>query len=211
MKYSYREGVEKPKSRKWVVLPIFLVLAIVYGALNYLSPAILYVVEPADTTAKTLIANKPQQGNDRLYIPKINANIAVVGGSDGTTVLQSGASQRSVDSGNPSEGGNYVLVASRLSLGYTPSETKQKSSFYHLGKLSSGDDIYVDYDGTRYAYKVELRKTVDDDTAALEVRSDKPRLTLYTAEAGSHDTVVAKQVGKIVWTSGKPKLQAIED
>lgn len=211
MKYNYREGVEKPKSKKWVILPLLVLLGGVYALVNYLAPAVYYVTEPTDTTAKKLVAERPKRGENRLYIPKINADImiALVEG-DEAFAFEKGAVQRSSNSGDPKEGGNYVLTANRFSLGLTPMETKAKSPFYHLDKLSAGDDIYIDYQGIRYAYKVEERKAVEDVTQ-VEERTDEPQLTLYTTEAANRQVVIAKQIGKVVWTNSQPKLQPLPD
>ena len=205
MKYNYREGVEKSKSRKRFIFPVVVVVMGLYAVATYLAPEILYVVEPADATAKKLVTERPAVGRNRLYIPKLNADIAIVAEDSGESAGSS-AQERSIVSGTPSEGGNYVLAANRFSLGFTPMDTKAKSPFYHLGKLSSGDDIYLDYKGVRYAYKVDEIKTAENITQ-YEERTDEPRLTLYMNEAAGRYVVTAKQTGKIIWTSGQPKLQ----
>ena len=183
-----------------------------YVVVNYFSPEILYVVEPPDTTAKKLVSNKPGQDENRLYIPKLNADIVIIPAEGNEELgLEKGAVQRAVNNGNPKDGGNYVLVANRLSLGLTPMETKTKSSYYHLGKLSKGDDIYVDYGGTRYGYKVVDRKSGDTNVSDVEEQTDTPQLTLYSTEAADRQIIVAEQTGKIIWTNGQPKLQALPD
>lgn len=205
MKYNYREGIEKPKSRKRFIFPVLILVGGLYTLVTYLAPEILYVVEPPDATAKRLVTERPGQGQDRLYIPKLNADVRVA--SDGDDAA---AQERSTVSGSPSEGGNYVLAANRFSFGLTPMDTKAKSPFYHLGKLSTGDDIYLDYKGVRYAYKVAEIKPVEDITM-YENRTDEPQLTLYMTETAERKVVVAKQTGKIVWTSGQPKLQPLPE
>lgn len=209
MKYNYREGIEKTKSRKRFIFPAVIVLGGLYATVTYLAPEILYVVEPPDATAKKLVTERPAQGKERLYIPKLNADIGIVSG-DSSEAADSTAQERSLVSGNPSEGGNYVLAANRFSLGLTPMDTKAKSPFYHLGKLTSGDDIYLDYKGVRYAYKVKEIKVAENITE-YENRTDEPQLTLYTSEAAERQVITAKQTGKIVWTSGQPKLQPLPD
>lgn len=209
MKYNYREGVEKTKSRKRLIVPALLVVTALYAVVTYLAPEILYVAEPPDTTAKKLVTERPSAGQNRLYIPKLNADIAIVAEDSGESA-DTAAQERSIVSGSPSEGGNYVLAANRFSLGLTPMDTKAKSPFYHLGKLSSGDDIYLDYKGVRYAYKVDEIKTAENITQ-YEERTDEPRLTLYMNEAAGRQVVTAKQTGKIVWTSGQPKLQPLPE
>ena len=140
MKYNYREGVERTKSRKRLILPVVILLVGLYAVVNYLAPEIFYVVEPPDATAKKLVSERPNKGQEHLYIPKINANMPIISEDSGDTPDQA-AQERSVVSGTPGQGGNYILVANRFSLGFTPMETKAKSPFYHLGKLGRGDDI----------------------------------------------------------------------
>ena len=203
MKYDYREGVQKPVSRKRLIIPMILLLVIAYGIVDYLAPAILYVVNAPDTTAKRLVSERPKAGDNRLYIPKINADIAIE--DDGAA---SAASPVSSGNGNPKEGGTYTLEADRYNLALTPSQTQEQSPFYHLGNLQKGDDIYVDYSGARYAYKIENVDSVSDTTES-EGRTEEPTLVLYTRGGDSHQLVRAKQVGMIVWTSGQPKLRPL--
>ena len=209
MKYNYREGIERTKSQKRLILPVLVLLAGLYAVVNYLAPEILYVIEPPDATAKKLVSERPSQGQDHLYIPKINANVPIISEDNGDAP-DAVAQERSITSGTPGEGGNYVLAANRFSLGLTPMETKAKSPFYHLGKLSSGDDIYVDYKGVRYAYKVEKIEAAES-SESYEDRTDEPYLTLYMTEASQRQIVTAKQVGKVVWTNDQPKLQPLPD
>ena len=209
MKYNYREGIEKTKSRKRFAVPLLIVVGGLYALATYLAPEILYVVEPPDATAKKLVTERPVAGQYRLYVPKLNADIPIVA-EDSSESADAAAQERSIVSGNPSEGGNYVLAANRFSLGLTPMDTKAKSPFYHLGKLSTGDDVYLDYKGVRYAYKVEGVKAAEN-ISRDEERTDEPRLTLYMNEAANRQVVTAKQTGKIVWTSGQPKLQPLPE
>ena len=41
MKYNYREGVEKTKSRKRLIVPALLVVTALYAVVTYLAPEIL--------------------------------------------------------------------------------------------------------------------------------------------------------------------------
>lgn len=214
MKYNYKEGAEKRKNRKLVAFPIIGLLGGAYLLANVLSPAIPSFSGPADSTAKKLVSLAPDTDENRVYVPKINIDVPVVPIEDNEAIaLEKGAVQRSPTSGNPKDGGNYVVTAHRFNLGITPWQTRSNSPFYHLAKLSAGDDIYVDYDGVRYAYKVEERKIVAPTDEAIEARTDDDRLTIYSSElVGSgtdREIVVAKPVGKIVWTNGKPKLQSL--
>lgn len=214
MKYIYGEGLEKPKSYKWLFVPFAIFLAVAYVFANIQAPVILASLQSPDETAKKLASSQPEDAG-RLYIPKINLDTPLEDAdSDEITALANGAVQRSPQSGNPSEGGNFVVTAHRFSLALVPTQTKQRSTFYHLDKLSNGDDVYVDYKSTRYAYTVEKRSTMKATDTDIEQRSDEPRLTLYAVEEsenGKREVVTAKMIGEVVWTNGQPKIKAKSD
>lgn len=210
MKYNYREGVEKQKSRAWATFSVLGIFGGMYVLVNALSPVLLDAIVPADATAKKLISLQPDTSQNRTYIPKINLDVTIVPvEGDEKLALEKGAIQRSEASGNPKDGGNYVLAANRFNLGLTPQQTKAKSPFYHINKLNTGDDIYVDYEGVRYAYKVEERRIVPAASPEIETATDDSRLTMYASSGTGHEVVVAKPVGKIVWQGGKPLLKSL--
>lgn len=214
MKYHYKEGTQRRKSRKWTALPVIGLIGGFYLLANTLSPAVPAVFGPSDSTAKKLVSLKPDLAENRIYVPKINIDVAVVPieGNE-AQALEKGAVQRSPASGNPSDGGNFVIAAHRFNLGLTPTQTRAQSPFYHINKLSVGDDIYVDYKGERYAYKVEERRLVEPTAIEIEERTDDNRLTMYSCELAGpeagREVVIAKPVGKIVWSDGKPKLKSL--
>lgn len=213
MRYEYRRGIQKPK-RWWVALPVVGVLVGAYVLFNSLAPAIPIYASVPDETVKKLTATKPALNENRLYIPKINVDIAAVPieGNE-TLALEKGAVHRSPESGNPKDGGNYVLAAHRFQLGFTPQQTRKKSPFYHIDKLGTGDEVYVDYSGIRYAFKVVERKFVAPDAVEVEAKTDKDQLTLYSCELAGPDTgrevVIAEPTGTIVWVNGSPKLKTL--
>jgi LPXTG-site transpeptidase (sortase) family protein len=214
MKYNYEDGIERRKSRKWVLLPVVGLLGGAYMLVNALAPAAPDVFSSADTTAKKLVSLQPTLSENRIYVPKINVDVAVVPVEGNESLaLEKGAVQRAPGSGDPKEGGNYVVAAHRFNLGFTPAQTRAKSPFYHINKLSSGDDIYVDYKGKRYAYKVTERRTVEPTAVEIEARTDDDRLTMYSCELAGpeagREVVIAKPVGTIVWQDGKPRLKAL--
>lgn len=216
MRYTYREGVVKQRSWKWLAVPLAILVCVGYVLTNYFAPAIFYVIEPADATAKKLVATQPSQNEDRVYLPKISTDtpiVPVVG--DEAIALSRGAVNRMPVNGDPASGGNFVVVANRLKLGVTPWQTASQSPFYHLPKLSKGDDVYVDFKGVRYAYKIEQVRTAETDMSSIEGRSDEKQLTLSTAEPSDTRTkrtvITAKQTGKIIWTNGTPRLQSFGD
>lgn len=215
MRFHYRSGVKQKGSKGkvlWTVIPLTALLAGGYILVNTFSPAIDVMSEPADTTAKKLQALKPTLSDNRLYVPKVNIDVAIVDiNGNETAALERGAINRSPDSGNPAEGGNYVVAAHRFQLGLLPSQTRKKSPFYHIDQLQQGDQIYVDYNGTRYAYEVTERKLVGPNEVEIEKRTDGARLTMYSCElagpSAGREVVIAKPVGTIAWDSnGQPKL-----
>jgi sortase A len=116
--------------------------------------------------------------------------------------------------GDPVSGGNFVLAAHRFNLGLTPQQTRLKSPFYYIDKLGQGDDVYVDYQGVRYAYKVSKRYKVNADQVSIEARTADARLTMYSCDLGGpqkgREVVEALPVGTIAWLNGSPKLKATQ-
>lgn len=214
MKYTYREGVQKQKGWQWIAAPLVLMVVFIYGLFNIFAPTIYYVTEPADRTARSLVATPPSPSKNRLYVPKINLTVDIVPVQVSEALsLEQGAIQRAVASGNPKDGGTYVLTAQRFAFDPIPKQTYEKSVFYHLGKLNKNDDIYIDYAGDRYAYKVLDRKKVATRIDDLETRSSEHQLTLYPSDgSGMNDereVVTAKLTGKVVWINGQPKLESL--
>lgn len=213
MRYEYRKGIQKPK-RWWVTLPVMGAIIGAYTIFNVLAPAMPLYASAPDETVKKLTASKPALNENRLYIPKINVDIMTASvENDEVPVLGSGAVHRSPQSGNPKDGGNYILAAHRFQLGYTPQQTLEQSPFYHMDKLGAGDEVYVDYEGVRYAFKIVERKFVDPTAPEVEAKTDGDRLTLYSNElsgpASTREVVIAEPTGTIVWVNGAPKLKTL--
>lgn len=213
MRYNYREGAQKQTGRKWLVLPISGLIIGGYLLINTLTPASSPMFVAADQTAKKLVSTQPTIQENRLYVPKVNIDVAIVPiEGDENAALEKGAIHRAPTSGNPKDGGNFVVAAHRFNLGLTPNQTRAKSPFYSINKLSTGDEIYIDYSGVRYAYKIVERKMVKPEAVEIEDRTDKPRLTLYSCELAGpkagREVVIAEPQGTIVWYNGKPALNA---
>lgn len=192
-------------------------MGVIVGAYMFVSslgPVMSIYASAPDETVKKLTASKPALNENRLYIPKINVDIATAAADGGdVTAIGSGAVQRSPQSGNPKDGGNYVLAAHRFQLGLTPLQTRTKSPFYHMDKLGTGDEVYVDYEGIRYAFKIVERKFVDPTAPEIEAKTNSDRLTLYSSElsgpGATREIVVAEPTGTIVWVDGAPKLKTL--
>jgi LPXTG-site transpeptidase (sortase) family protein len=214
MRYTYRSGVSKTKSRSklWWAVPVLGLAIGGYMLINTLSPAISVLNGPVDATAKRLVAEKPTLDENRLYIPKINVDVAIVDiNGNETAALERGAIHRAPDNGNPMDGGNFVLAAHRFQLGMTPEQTRKKSPFYHINQLQTGDQLYVDYQGTRYAYEVTSKKSVPKEATEIEQRTDDDQLTIYSCVLGGpeagREVVFAKPIGTVAWDDGAPKLK----
>ncbi len=214
MRYRIRHGIQKQtKARKLLVaIPVFGVLLGGYLLINTLSPEMKIFQGQTDVVAKKLMAEKPTVAENRLYIPQINVDVATVEiNGDETTALEKGAIHRSPSSGNPKNGGNYVLAAHRFNLGLTPDQTRAKSPFYHIDKLQIGDQLYVDYEGTRYAYEVTEKKKVPENAIEIEARTIDPQLTMYSCQlsgpVAGREVVIAKPIGIVTWENGKPQIQ----
>ncbi len=214
MRYTYHGGADlrKKKSSWTLVLPAFVLLAGGYVLYNTLSPAIADFTTDSKATAKKLVASQPAVAEDRIYMPQINVDVPVVAiAGNESLALEKGAIHRSPESGNPKDGGNFVLAAHRFSLGVTPEQTRAKSPFYHIDKLNVGDQLYVDYGGIRYAYEISEKKQVPASAVNIESRSEEPTLTVYSCGLGglrdNREVIVAKALGKVAWVDGVPKIQ----
>jgi sortase A len=216
MRYHYQNGVKQKQRGKalWIVFPVVALAVGGYILINTFSPAVDMLGPEPDATAKKLQAEKPILSENRIYVPKVNIDVAVVDiNGDEASALERGAIHRAADNGNPKDGGNYVVAGHRFQLGWNPNLTRKKSPFYHIDRLSVGDQIYVDYDGTRYAYEIKEKKKVPKNALEVEDRTDKPRLTMYSCdlrgpEAG-REVVIAEPVGTVAWVDGQPKLRTL--
>lgn len=216
MTYNHRTGVVAPnkKSMLFVVLPTLAILGGLYALLNVLSPALpIASADKPEAIAKKLTERQPASSDNRLYIPKIGVDVDVVQGVDEKS-LDKGAWHRLPENGDPITGGNFVLAAHRFNLGFTPEQTRAKSPFYNIHSLQAGDDIYVDYEGVRYAYKVERSEKVDGSAVAIEQRTPNSQLTMYSCDLRGpeygREVVYAKPVGTIAWLNGEPKLKVTQ-
>ena len=216
MNYNYRTGATLQRKQKPVIMVFALILLIggLYLGANFLGAAVpASVMGEAESVTEKLTERQPELKQNRLYVPKIGVDVEVVAGVD-EKALEGGAWHREPQNGDPISGGNFVLAAHRFNLGMTPYQTRAKSPFYHINQLQPGDDIYVDYEGVRYAYKVASTYKVDKDRTSIESRSKQSKLTMYSCDLGGpekgRDVIEAQPVGTIAWLNGQPKLKALQ-
>jgi sortase A len=178
----------KVKRRRWPrVLAIIICLVLVtvgaYVLVTVFSPS-LPVLSGKSGNETTQKLTKPAGSyGDRLYIPQINVDIPISQGKD-SKALEKGAWNRKPENGDPIKGGNFVLSARRFVVGATPQITASQSPFYNIGKLQTGDHVFVDYKDKRYEYKVSEKYTVKPEGVEVEVPTNDPQLTLYSSTLG---------------------------
>lgn len=182
----------KTNTRRWPkvvggIATVTLLLAGIYLLVTTFSPVIpIFSGKSADETMKKLEKPAGTYGN-RLYIPTINVDVAIVTGNDSST-LEKGAWHRKPENGDPVNGGNFVLSAHRFVMDFTPQGTAIKSPFYTIGKLAINDKVYVDYNDTRYEYQIKEKYAVKPDNIEVEAPTKDPQLTLYSCTLqGSSD------------------------
>ncbi len=170
----------------------------IYLLILVLTPNIPFLFPVQEISAKQL----PKPAENRVYIPKIGVNVPLLTG--GAEALEKGAWHRFPERGDPIEGGNFIVSAHRFSLAATPGQTRQKSPFYHIDKLSVGDQIIFDFNGRRYGYEITTHEEVKPAQVEIEaqISSSQPaRLTLYTCtlkgETDGREVFFAKPLGEV--------------
>lgn len=215
MRYTLEDGIARKAKHHWLLLPAIVLLgAGIYLTYDTLSPMLPAIGVDTQATAVKLKSIEPTIGENRLYLPQINVDVPIVEQKDGesqASALDRGALHRTPDNGNPKDGGNFVLAAHRFTLGFTPSETRAKSPFYHIDEMQVGDQVYVDYNGLRYAYKISEKKTVAPSDVGIEARTKDSRMTIYSCTlSGSNDgrvVLFADQIGIVKWNNGQPVVE----
>lgn len=148
-----------------------------------------------NSTTRLLTSTEDKIQENRLYIPKIDVNVTYRQGDEST--LEHGAWWRKPSNGNPKDGGNFVLSAHRFIMGLTPEQTWRKSPFYNIGDLKTGDEIVVDYEGSRHTYIIEKIHSVAPNAVEIEEATNDDRLTLYSCTLGGssdgRDVIIARQ------------------
>ena len=160
---------------------------IIANAVAFMSPGGSEVndISAIDPTVSTNVHESPT-----LMIPKLNVEVPVTFGAKSdvksmAAAMMNGVAHFSIPGASavPGEIGNFAV--SGHSAGNVYETTQYKFIFSGLTRLTNGDLIYMDYNGTRYSYRVTGTNTVDpSDSAALRrIANDnpgKPMITLIT-------------------------------
>lgn len=169
------------------IISIFLVFIALYIIYFGLEPEInLAIVKAYDKTegyvykGNTASQNglvdqeslKPAPDENRLIIPKIRVNGYINEGESSDT-LDRGLWRRP-ETSKPDLGSNTVITAHRFLYKRGP------NTFYHLNKLSKGDDIIIFWEGKEYLYKIDVIDEIEPDYVEVEKSTKEDILTLYT-------------------------------
>ncbi|MBR3228849.1 class E sortase [Candidatus Saccharibacteria bacterium] len=169
------------------VAVVLIILFLQYNRLIF-APIMAYVspgnapaseIEAIDPTITQTVSAEP-----RLIIPKLNIDVPVHFGiqlSEIMSAMNNGVAHYRIAgaSAYPGEIGNLVITGH--SAGDVYSSNPYKYIFSGLERLNDGDLIYVNYNSTRYTYRVIKKQVVEPtNVASLVVDTDKPLLTLVT-------------------------------
>lgn len=213
------------------VAVILFVLFLQYNRLIF-APIMAYV-SPGDSPASSIEAVDPTitqtvSPEPRLIIPKLNIDVPVHFGislSEVMPAMNNGVAHYRIAgaSAYPGEIGNLVITGH--SAGDIYSSNPYKYIFSGLERLDDGDLIYVNYNSTRYTYRVVKKEVVEpSNVSALVVSTNKPLLTLVTctplgtsryrllvtAEQISPSTELAEEAEQFTPTSNSESLPANE-
>jgi LPXTG-site transpeptidase (sortase) family protein len=168
---------------------------IVLSEINYSLNSHKNATAPAAATASAVSPT-----DNSIIIPKINVNapveyISSVQESDILTALESGVVHYA-NTADPGQPGNVAIFGHSSNDWWEPGN--YKFVFVLLDKLSPGDLVYVDYQGTRYTYQVQSSTVVDPTDVGVLNPTTTPTLTLITCSPPGTSlrrlVVTAKQI-----------------
>ena len=178
--------------RKFIPLIVGLSVTLIILFLQYnrliFAPIMAYV-SPGNAPATQIEALDPTitqtiSADPRLIIPKLNIDVPIRFGvplSGVMSAMNNGVAHYRIAgaSAYPGEVGNFVITGH--SAGDVYSSNPYKYIFSGLERLENGDLIYVNYESTRYTYRVVKKDVIEpSNVAALTVNTDKPIITLVT-------------------------------
>ncbi len=150
-------------------------------------------ISPGSSTSQDIIvgtgADQEVSSDPRIIIPKISVNAPVIYGLDDLSensaqeALQSGVIHYPIAGANalPGQNGNTVILGHSSADFFEPGD--YKFIFVQLNRLTTGDLFYLDYEGTRYTYRVNKTEIISPtDIGKLAIGDDKPYATLITCD-----------------------------
>lgn len=139
------------------------------------------VIADSSDTLKTKEDSLKNSGQNYILIKNLNI-IAPINDTNPSVALSNGAWWKNPSQASPETGGNFILGVSKFNLGLTPTKTKDKSLFYNLDKLESGDSVEIFFKQQLYKYKVKEIKTTQASESPVGSPSDKTQLTVFTSD-----------------------------
>lgn len=112
--------------------------------------------------------------DNRLVIPKIGVDVAIVEGKNENAALLKGA-WHIPETSSPDQGGNTVISGHRFR--YRP---PNNTTFYLLNKLEIGDPFIIYWQGLEYDYQVSETKVVAPNALEILNNTAEPQVTLFT-------------------------------
>lgn len=144
---------------------------------NHAVPVSFSQLNTEGATQENVIKATDIAKTNKLLIPKINVETNIVEGETLDVLNVYEGVWREPGSSTPLVSGNMVLAGHRFQ--YLPPNT---NTFYNLEEMEEGDDIYIQWQGVTFWYKVYKTMLVNPDQ--IEVRNSDPDLvreiTLYT-------------------------------
>lgn len=131
------------------------------------------VVKPGTVVRPKSKAVKPKPADNRLVIPKIGVDVAIVEGKDQEAALNKGI-WHIPNTSTPDRGGNTVLSGHRFRYLSGP------KTLYLLDKLKKGDPIIIYWKGKEYDYAVVMAKIVKPNQVGILDNTKRPQLTIFT-------------------------------
>lgn len=118
-----------------------------------------------------LAAETPIPKDNTLLIPKLDMRETVYESKD-MSALNKGI-WHLPDSNSPDMGGNTIFAGHRFTY-------SGKAVLYYLDKVSTGDNVYLYWEGKRYDYLVTGVNIVTPNDATLIAPTETSTLTIYT-------------------------------
>jgi sortase A len=210
--FSFRRHVLPPLIGLFVMLSAYVILnsqmLVAQANYHFRKPVAVSAPAPTTNTKSPLPA-----GQSQLTIPSINAKAPIIFEPQTVEWAVQLALRKGVDhygaSANPGQAGNTVIFGHSSGAIWAPGD--YKFVFTLLNKVKAGDQVIIDYQGTRYTYKVTGTEIIlPTNLSVLNQNSTKPSLTLITCTpvgTSKYRFVVhADQISPDPATAAKPTI-----